>query len=189
LNTALTATVQCDSSASPDGEPTMTQIADVMTRGVRSMRPEDSVQFAAQAMDELNVGALPVCDGDRLVGMVTDRDITVRCVAQGLPGESTQLEQVLSGNVRFCREDQTVDEAVEMMQAAGIRRLPVVDSTQKLVGIVSLGDIAVKGSPDLASEALEGVSFPAEPDRSGFSAAGGPAAGGSASGEASRTPG
>jgi CBS domain-containing protein len=167
----------------------MTHIADVMTRGVRAMTPSDSVQFAAQAMDELNVGAVPVCDGDKLIGMVTDRDIAVRCVAQGLPGDKTQLEQILSANVRFCREDQTVDEAVEMMQAAGIRRLPVVDRDQKLVGIVSLGDIAVKGNEDLASEALEGISYPAEPDRSGFSAASGDAAEGSASGDPSRTPG
>ena len=144
----------------------MTQIADVMTRGVRSMAPSDSVQSAAQAMDELNVGAVPVCDGYKLVGMVTDRDIAVRCVAAGLAGDQTQLEQVLSANVRFCREDQSVEEAVEMMQAAGVRRLPVVDSDQKLVGIVSLGDIAVKGSEELASEALEGISYPAEPDRS-----------------------
>lgn len=108
----------------------MTRIADVMTRGVRAMTPSDSVQFAAQAMDELNVGALPVCDGDKLVGMVTDRDIAVRCVAQGLPGDQTQVEQILSANVRFCREDQTLEEAVEMMQAAGIRRLPVLDSTR-----------------------------------------------------------
>jgi CBS domain-containing protein len=167
----------------------MTRIADVMTRGVRTMKPSDTVQSAAQAMDDLNVGAVPVCDGERLVGMVTDRDIAVRCVAPGMSGEQTPLEPILSANVRFCREDQTVDEAVEMMQAAGVRRLPVVDGSQKLIGIVSLGDIAVKGSEELASEALEGVSYPAEPDRSGFSAADSAADDNGASSDASRTPG
>jgi len=87
-----------------------------------------STDEAARAMRERDIGDVVVTEGPTLAGVVTDRDIAVRCVAQGLAGDRTQLEQILSANVRFCREDQTVDEAVEMMQAAGIRRLPVVDS-------------------------------------------------------------
>src|SRR5688572_30496717 len=115
-----------------EGVTSMTRIADVMTRGVRTMTPADSVQFAAQAMDELDVGVLPVCDGTHLVGVVTDRDIALRCVAQGLPPDRTPLEQILSKEVKWAVEDQTVDEAAEMMQAAGIRRLPVVDRNRQL---------------------------------------------------------
>jgi CBS domain-containing protein len=145
----------------------MTRVVDVMTRGVRTMKPADSIQFAAQTMNELDVGALPVCDGERLVGMVTDRDIALRCVAPGLAGDRTPVQRILSTDVRYCHEDQTVDEAAEMMQAARIRRLPVIDADRHLVGIVSLGDIAVKGSEELASEALESISHPAKPHRCG----------------------
>ncbi len=150
----------------------MTRIVDVMTRGVRTIEPAASIQAAAQLMAELDIGAVPVCDGARLVGMVTDRDITVRCVARGLAPDQLPVTQILSRDVRCCREDQTVDEAVEMMQAARIRRLPVIDADRNLVGIVSLGDIAVRGSEELASEALEGISHPAEPKRDGLPARG-----------------
>ena len=88
--------------------------------------------------------------------MMTDRDIVLRCVAQGLAADRTPVEQILSRDVRWCREDHTVDEAVEMMQAARIRRLPVIDKDRNLVGIVSLGDIAVKGSEELASRGARG---------------------------------
>jgi CBS domain-containing protein len=155
----------------------MTQVSQVMTRGVRTLSPADSIQSAAQAMDELNVGAVPVCDGEKLVGMVTDRDITVRGVAQGMPADRTPLADVMSGSVRWCYEDQAVDEVMDQMREAQIRRLPVVDRAKHLVGIVSLGDLAAKiGDADVA-EALADISEPAEPDRSAPSAAGDKAAG------------
>lgn len=164
-------------------------LSDRMTRGVRSLKPDDSIQFAAQAMDELNVGVIPVCDeGGRLVGIVTDRDIVVRGVAQGLDGK-TALSQLMSKDVKVCREDDSVEDAVRLMSEQQIRRIPVVDADQKLVGIVSLGDLSAEGSADAAGDALKDISTPSAPDRSGFSAAAGPAAGGSASGEPSRTPG
>lgn len=166
----------------------MTQVSQVMTRGVRTLSPQDTVQFAAQAMDELGVGAVPVCDGRRLVGMVTDRDIAVRAVAQGLPNESTPLQQVMSADVQWCYEDQPVDEVAQRMEQARVRRMPVVDRERRLVGVVSLGDLAAKGARDPAADALEGISSPARPDRSGQSAASGPAGGGSASGQARRGP-
>jgi len=157
----------------------MTQIAEVMTRGVRVMKPQDTMMLAAQAMDELNVGAVPVCDGDKLVGMVTDRDITVRGVASGRPADSTPLSEVMSQNVRCCYEDQSVDEVLELMREVQIRRLPVVDRNKKVVGMLSLGDLAAKAGDEAdISQALEEISTPAEPDRSNLSAASGDAGGG-----------
>lgn len=166
----------------------MTTIADRMTRGVRSLDADDSMMFAAQAMDELNVGSIPVCQDERLIGIVTDRDIVVRGVAQGLDGD-TKLSELMSKGVQSCREDQAVEDAVRLMRANKIRRVPVVDADGRLVGIVALGDLSAEGDADAAGDALQDISTPSAPDRSGFSAAAGPAAGGSASGQPSRTPG
>jgi CBS domain-containing protein len=163
----------------------MTTVADVMTRGVRSMSPSDTVARAAQAMDELNVGVIPVCEGEKLVGMVTDRDIIVRGVAQERDIRSTKLADVMSTNVRCAKEDQDVDEVLSQMAETQIRRMPVVDRQDKLVGIVSIGDIAGKDPEDEESLAasLGDISSPAQPDRSGQSQASGKAGGGSASGK------
>ncbi|MCY7314434.1 MAG: CBS domain-containing protein [Rubrivivax sp.] len=162
-----------------------TRVADLMTRGVRSMSPTDTVQLAAQAMDELGVGVIPVCDGGRVVGLVTDRDIAIRVVAQGLPIESTKLSEVMSEGVECVREDDGVDAVRQRMQEAQIRRLPVLDDQGQLVGMLSLGDLAAKDDAEEAGEALAAISEPAEPDRSASSAASGSAGGGSASGQAS----
>jgi CBS domain-containing protein len=169
----------------------MTTVADVMTRGVRAMSPSDTVSKAAQAMDELNVGVIPVCDGDKLVGMVTDRDIVVRGVAQDCDAKTTKLADVMSTNVRCATEDQDVDEILGEMADSQIRRLPVVDSQQRLVGIVTLGDIADKDPDNEADVAtsLADISSPAQPDRSGQSQASGEAGGGSAEGKPRRQPG
>ena len=146
----------------------MTTVADVMTRDVRTMRPQDSVVDAARCMDELNVGVIPVCDGDRLVGMVTDRDIVVRGVAQAADLKTCKLQDVMSGHVRTVREDDNVDDVLAEMSSAQIRRMPVVDRNDALVGIVSLGDIAAKGGDDEAEigMSLGDISEPAAPDRS-----------------------
>jgi CBS domain-containing protein len=168
----------------------MTTVADVMTRGVRSMSPSDSVARAAQAMDELNVGVIPVCEGDKLVGMVTDRDIIVRGVAQERDIKSTKLADVMSTNVRCAKEDQDIDEVLSQMAETQIRRMPVVDKQERLVGIVSLGDIADKDSGDEAplANSLSGISSPAQPDRSGQPQASGKAGGGSASAKPRKQP-
>jgi CBS domain-containing protein len=162
----------------------MRQVADVMTRGVRSMAPTDTLQLAAQAMDELNVGALPVCDHERVVGVLTDRDIVVRAVAQGRPAQSTPLSEVMSGDVECVCEDDPLEEVSEKMEQHQIRRMPVLSTEGKLVGMLSLGDLAAKAHTPLAGEALAGISQPAAPDRSGNTSAAGAAAGGSASGAA-----
>lgn len=147
----------------------MTTVADVMTRGVRTMKPGDSVVDAARCMDELNVGVIPVCDGERLVGMVTDRDIVVRGLARDGEVKALKLADVMSSHVRCAREEDDVDEVLGEMAEAQIRRLPVVDGNQRLVGIVTLGDIAAKNvGDDLdVGVSLGDISSPAEPDREG----------------------
>jgi CBS domain-containing protein len=147
----------------------MTTVADVMTRDVRTMAPDDSVVEAARCMDELNVGVIPVCEGEKLVGMVTDRDIVVRGVA-AQQGElkNMKLADVMSGNVRCAHAEDDVDQVLGEMAEAQIRRLPVVDGNQRLIGIVSLGDIAAKNPDDEVDVAMSlgDISSPAEPDRS-----------------------
>ena len=166
----------------------MTRVAEIMTRGVRAMRPSDSVVLAAQAMDELNVGVVPVCDGQRLVGLVTDRDITIRAVAQGKADEGVTLSTVMSSEVNWCYEDQPLEEVMQQMSERQIRRLPVVDRDKHLVGMVSLGDIAAKTGHAQVSDSLADISEPAAPDRSGQSRASGAAGGGSATAQSGSSP-
>jgi CBS domain-containing protein len=123
--------------------------------------------MAAQAMQQLDVGAIPVCRGEQLIGVITDRDIVLRGVAQGRPADGTRLDDILSRDPQWCFDDQPVEEALEQMRDAQIRRLPVVDHDQHLVGILSLGDVAVKADELKVGRALEAISEPAEPDRSG----------------------
>jgi CBS domain-containing protein/protein required for attachment to host cells len=141
----------------------MTHVFEVMTRGVRTLSPQDSLASAARAMDELDVGVVPVCEGERLVGMVTDRDLVVRGIAHGWPPEDTRLAEVMSRDPQWCFEDQTLDEVLERMRDARIRRVPVLDHAEHLVGMLSLGDVAVKADGDGAGIVLQEVSEPAAP--------------------------
>jgi CBS domain-containing protein len=143
----------------------MPKISEVMTRGVEVIRPAETLQRAAQRMDELNVGALPVCDGVTLVGMITDRDITVRATAAGLDPNATPVSDVMTGQTRWCTEEQSIDEVMRQMSDVQIRRLPVLNGARELVGIVSLGDLAVRQSGHIDG-ALRDISSPSEPDRS-----------------------
>ncbi|MDP3671820.1 MAG: CBS domain-containing protein [Telluria sp.] len=143
----------------------MQTISEIMTRDVHTISPDETVRRAAQLMDELNVGSIPVCDGPRLVGMITDRDITVRATAAGMGPESTRVGDVMSTDVRTCYSTQNVDEVLSQMGDVQIRRVPVVDqASHSLVGIVSLGDMATKHSAGI-DHALEEISSPSEPDR------------------------
>jgi CBS domain-containing protein len=136
-----------------------------MTRNVQVVRPDESLQRAAQVMDELNVGSLPVCDRGGLVGMITDRDITVRATAAGLPAH-TLVGDVMTEHARWCTTEQTVQEAMQQMADVQIRRLPVVDGERRVVGIVSLGDLATRHQGHVAA-ALRRISDPSMPDRPG----------------------
>lgn len=143
----------------------MSTVADVMTRDVKTLSPSDTVAQAAQAMAELDVGSIPVCDGRKLQGIVTDRDITVRVVAKGLDARTTKLSEVMTSDIQWTEESRDLDEALREMASRQIRRLPVVDAEKKLVGIVSLGDIATKGPDDESglAESLSEISEPAKP--------------------------
>jgi CBS domain-containing protein len=142
------------------------QIREVMTRDVAVVSPYESVREAARRMDDLNVGALPVCDGRRLVGMITDRDITVRATAAGASPNACQVCDVMSDDVRWCYEDDSVEEAEQAMTEMQIRRLPVVDDRKRLIGMLTLGDLATDEAPG-ADRTLRAISEPSEPDRSG----------------------
>ncbi len=139
----------------------MTTVTDVMTRNVRTMAPGDTVADAAKAMQELNVGVIPVCEGDKLLGMVTDRDIVLRAVAKGLGGD-TPLSSVMSSDVHTARETDDLDTVLADMASRQIRRLPVLDASQRLAGIISIGDIAVKGQDEEdVGQSLADISSPA----------------------------
>jgi CBS domain-containing protein len=134
------------------------QIKDIMTSEVDLVNPETSVRAVAQKMRDDDVGAVPVAENGRLVGMVTDRDIVLRAVAEGGDMDSYTARQVMSSDVLYCFEDQFVEEVLRNMKENQVRRLPVVNRDKHLVGMVSLGDLAQHGPAALAGEALKGIS-------------------------------
>jgi CBS domain-containing protein len=137
------------------------QVKDMMTRGAECIFPDATLQEAAQRMKSLDVGPLPVCENDRLVGMLTDRDITVRAVAEGRDPRATRVRDAMTEGVCYCFEDDDVADAARLMKEKQIRRLLVLDHNKRLTGIVSLGDLAVEtGDEHLAGETLERVSQP-----------------------------
>ena len=140
----------------------MSTLADVMTDEVLYLLPSDSVQRAAEEMKALNVGVIPICDHERrLIGLVTDRDIVLRVVAEGRSGASTALEEIATFDPIAGQRDWSLEAAGEIMSRYQIRRLPIVEDGM-LVGIVSLGDIAITREPT-AGEALEEISRPSMP--------------------------
>ena len=137
------------------------QLKDVMTAEVEVIAPEASIYEAAETMRHRDIGPLPVCDGERLVGMLTDRDITVRAVAAGRDPLTTPVREVMTSDVVYGFEDQAVEDAARLMEQYQIRRLPVLNRSQQLVGMVALGDLAVHaGTRPVAAEVLEQVSEP-----------------------------
>jgi CBS domain-containing protein len=144
----------------------MQTIAEVMTHDVAVVSPQDTIRHAAEMMRDWDVGALPVCDGRRLVGMLTDRDITVRAVADGGATEQMRVSEMMTDEVLWCFEDQTVGEVLQQMGDRQIRRIPVVNRDMQLVGIVALGDLATRHHADV-EDTLEKISTPSEPNRPG----------------------
>jgi CBS domain-containing protein len=135
------------------------RVSEAMTRTVRVASPEQSIRDAAMLMAELDAGVLPVGENDRLVGMITDRDIAIRAVAQGR-GPDAPIREVMTAEVRYCYEDEDVEDVAQNMADIQVRRLPVMDRNKRLVGIISIGDIAMTEGPDAAGEAVAGVSEP-----------------------------
>ena len=137
------------------------QLKEMMTPQVEVIAPEATIREAAEKMSHRDIGPLPVCDGERLVGMVTDRDITVRAVAEGRDPATTLVREVMTSDLVYGFEDQDVQDAARLMEQYQIRRLPVLNRSKQLVGIVALGDLAVHpGQQPLAGEVLEQVSEP-----------------------------
>ena len=141
------------------------KIREVMTRGVESISEAGTIAEAARKMKELNVGVLPVFDNNRLVGMLTDRDIAIRAVAEGHDPKETKVNQIMTKDVISCTEAEDVSEAIKLMESRQIRRLIVRDDQNQVVGIVALGDLAVHLNESLVGEALREVSEPAHPRR------------------------
>ncbi len=133
------------------------QIHELMSRDVATITPGTTLRDAARRMAALDVGALPVSDKDRLVGMITDRDIAVRGVAQGKTANA-KVRDVMTPEIKYCFDDQELDEIAANMADIQVRRLPVLDRDKRLVGIVSLADIAVSDDTSCAVEALSGIS-------------------------------
>ena len=138
------------------------QIGDIMSKNVACAKPQDTVEKTAQMMKELNVGSIPVCDGNKVVGIVTDRDIALRCVAQGGNTKAPVTDVMTTNPVTAC-PTMDIHEAAKIMSSKQIRRLPVVDNNS-LVGMIALGDIAVEPKlADNAGDALNDISYPSNP--------------------------
>jgi CBS domain-containing protein len=135
------------------------KVKQAMTSEVRVASPEQTIREAAQLMAELDAGALPVAENDRLVGMITDRDIAVRAVAEGLPPD-TPISAIMSREVLYCFEDQALDDVARNMGQVQVRRLPVVNRDKRLVGIVSFADLARTEQPTTVGRAVSHVSEP-----------------------------
>jgi CBS domain-containing protein len=135
------------------------KVSEVMTRDVQTVRPDQSAREAASFMLRADAGAIPVTEGDRLLGMITDRDIAVRGVAEG-HGPDTPVRDLMTNDIVAARPDDDTDDVAVRMSEAQVRRLPVIDDQQKLCGIVSLADLTQQGDDSAAQQALEGVSQP-----------------------------
>ena len=135
------------------------KVSDVMTREVQTIRPDQTAREAASFMLSADAGSIPVTEGERLIGMITDRDIAVRGVAKG-SGPDTPVRDLMTNDVVSVRVDEDCSAVASRMSEAQVRRLPVVDEQERLCGIVSLGDLARETQSESAHQALEGVSQP-----------------------------
>ena len=137
----------------------MHKLKDVMSRDVQVISPDDPIQEAAQQMRAGNFGMMPVGENDRMVGAISDRDIAIRVVADGMDPGSTRVRDVMSEGIVWAYEDDSVDLAAKLMSEHQIRRLPILNADKRLVGIVALGDFAVESADiDVAAEALAEIS-------------------------------
>jgi len=135
------------------------KVSEAMTRDVRVANPNESIRDAARMMAEIDAGALPVGENDRLVGVITDRDIAVRAVAEGKDA-TTKVRDIMSREVLYCYDDQEIDDVARNMGDVKVRRLPVVNRDKRLVGIISLGDVACKEDVDVAGDTVAQISQP-----------------------------
>jgi CBS domain-containing protein len=135
------------------------KVSEAMTRDVRVAGPDHTIREATQMMAELDAGALPVGEQDRLIGMITDRDIAIRAVAQG-KSPDTRIRDVMTDDVKYCFDDEEVEDVARNMADIQVRRLPVVNRAKQLVGIVAIADIAASEAPEVVGDAVSGISEP-----------------------------
>jgi CBS domain-containing protein len=136
------------------------QVRDIMSREVECIKADRTIQEAAQKMKSHDIGPLPVIDNDVLVGMITDRDIVLRAVAEGCDPKTEKVRNVMTHDVTSCTQDQSTEDAARIMKIRQLRRLTVLDDERRLVGMISLGDLATAAGSQVAGEALEGISQP-----------------------------
>lgn len=142
------------------------KIKEIMTPNVEVVSPDMTLNDAARKMKDLDVGVIPVCDGEKIQGLLTDRDITIRATAEGLNPNSTPVGNVMTPEVHWCWEDDDIEAAEKIMRNQQIRRILVMNRDRKLVGIVSLGDIAVDANKDKQTgRTLEEISQPSQPGK------------------------
>ena len=142
------------------------KVSDAMTSGAETVRPDATLQEAAETMRRLDIGPLPVCDGTKVLGVLTDRDITVRATAEGRDPFTTLVRDVMTSDVLYVYEDQHLEEATRVMEQNQVRRLIVLDREKNLAGILSLGDVALAGEDEeMKADMLEAVSQPGGPAR------------------------
>jgi len=135
------------------------KVSEIMTRHVECINPDTSVKDAAEKMKSLDIGFLPICENDRLTGTITDRDITIRVVADGLNPRSVKARDVMTPNAFYCLDDQDIEEVGRCMQETEVKRMLILNRDHKLVGVVSLGDLSrASGVQQLAGETLKQIS-------------------------------
>jgi CBS domain-containing protein len=143
----------------------MAKVKDIMTKNPEFVKPETNVKQAAEKMASLDVGFLPVGDQSNPVGVITDRDIVLRCVAEGKNPEDVLIKDIMTKDIKHLSEDSSIEEAGRIMSQNKIRRTLVVDKNNRTVGVISLGDLSVDGNMDEGGKTLREVSKPSEPDR------------------------
>ncbi|WP_036264501.1 CBS domain-containing protein [Methylocapsa aurea] len=134
------------------------KIKKIMHKGVEWVSPDTIVTALAKKMQQFDIGAIPIGENDRLIGMVTDRDITVRGVANGKDLSKLTARDVMTAGVIYCKDNEDVDEAARIMESKQVRRLPVIDANKRMVGMISLGDVSHAASPKIAAEVTKAVS-------------------------------
>lgn len=133
------------------------KVRQAMHEGVQWVSPETSLAELARLMRDHDIGAIPIGENDRLVGMVTDRDITCRAVAEGLDPRTTKARQIMTNGIVFCRTEEELDDAARLMEDKQIRRLPVIDGKKRMVGMLSLGDVSHSAPRELGGDVLHAV--------------------------------
>jgi CBS domain-containing protein len=137
------------------------KVKDIMTKEVQVIHPDDSLQAAAQKMSSHDIGFLPVLEADQLVGVITDRDLVLRGIAQGMNSNAMLGRELMTSPVIYCFEDQDIKEVAKLMEESQIRRLVILSRPDKrLVGVISLGDLALNSKSDTSAEVLQKVSEP-----------------------------